>query len=127
MPPGLGQHSDTWLHAVLPGHHGVVLERALQHQDVLDAGHPFHLVQIGGLHLAAVNRTALDHRMKHAGQLDIDAKFLLSGDDVVQVNAALRLADDAIVFGVLELEFIRSRRFKRGRQCRQLPITGRAG
>ena len=69
-----------------------------------DAGELLDGVEVGGLYLAAVDGRLLDDGVKHSGDGDIDAEERLAGDDGVVIDVGLRLAEDAEVPGVFQLD-----------------------
>jgi hypothetical protein len=71
---------------------------------VAHAGELLDLVEVGGLHFSGEDGSLLDGGVQHSGQRDIDAEDGLAGDDGVGVHARLRVADDAVVLGVFELD-----------------------
>jgi len=64
----------------------------------------FNLLDVGGFDLACKYRSLFNGCVQHSRHFDIDAEEGLAGDDGVGVNARLRVSDDPVILGILELD-----------------------
>ncbi len=69
-----------------------------------DAGHGFDFIEIGADELAGVDRALIEDGVQHSRNFEVDAVEIFSGDDGSGVHAVNGLADDLVVFGILELD-----------------------
>ena len=67
-------------------------------------GSDLDLIGVGGFHFAGKHGRLLNRCVQHSRQLDVDAEERLAGDDRVGIYAGLRMANDAVILGVFELD-----------------------
>ena len=92
LPPALGHNRNS---AVADLHH------------VLDAGHVLYLGGVEAYELAAEHRAILDRRAQHAGEFQIEAVDLLTGEFGRGIEASERLAGNLPVLGIFERHVLR--------------------
>ena len=90
------------------------------------SGQLLDLVEVGRLHLSSENGSLLNRGEQHSGHFYIDAEDRLAGHDGVGVNARLRVANDAVILGVFELDGAERGRRQCGSFSGQFAIAGRA-
>ena len=129
QPPGVADDGDAVGRRDLEhrgrGRGASGLGGRVDHEGVGHAGRGLDRVEIGGLHLAAVDPALLEHGVLHAGHRDVDAEKRFAGDDLRVVDPADLLADDLEVRGVLERDGPGIGRFDVRRGGRQLAVGQR--
>jgi hypothetical protein len=106
LPPGVGHDRDARFHAWLPRRIGCRSDAAIDDQDMAHARQRFDLFNVCALHLAGKHRSLFNGCVQHSRQFYINAKERLTGNEVVGVDAGLRVADDAVILGSLSLTLL---------------------
>ena len=97
LPPGVGDDGNAAMEAEEVG-------SAVNGEGVADAGLGFDFVEIGAEKFTCIDGAFFVDGIQHAGNFEVDAVERFSGDDGRVVDAVNRLADDFVIFGILELD-----------------------
>ena len=97
LPPGVGDDGDSAVKAEQVG-------GTIHGEGMADAGLGFDFVKIGAEEFAGVDGALFVDGVQHSGNFEVDAVERFSGDDGGVVDAVSGLADDFVIFGILELD-----------------------
>ena len=79
-----------------------------------DAGHGLNFIEIGADEFAGVDGAFFVDGVQHSRNFEVDAVEIFSGNDGSVVDAVNGLADDFVIFGILELDGFEIGRRQRG-------------
>jgi len=97
LPPGVGDDGDAAVEAEEVG-------SAIDGEGVANAGLGFDFVKIGAEEFAGVDGALFVDGVQHSGNFEVNAVERFSSDDGGVVDTVSRLADDFVIFGILELD-----------------------
>ena len=97
LPPSVRDDGDTAMQTEKIG-------TSIHGKSMAYTGQRFDFVKIGAEELTGVNRTLFVDGVEHSRNLEVDAEKIFSSDDRRVVNAVNGLANDFVVFGILEFD-----------------------